>query len=103
MALSDRLAAAASELREASADPLDFYRLRELVMELATLMTQSDLINEALKADISATYRGLAGPVRREFIADYEKTGLKCAYFLIGIYEALYGSGAAARATEPGG
>lgn len=92
MALDDRLAAAASVLREETEARLDFYRLREMVLEFVTLLLESDRASPALKVAVRESYAGLAGPVRKEFMADYERAGLKSAYFLLGIYEALYGS-----------
>ena len=91
MGIEDRLLTAAQSLGEAAEDPVDFYLLRNEIFAFAKLLASADKVDLRMRDVIGSAHLGLAGPVRTPFLTSYQSAAVKSAYFLLGVYETLYG------------
>jgi hypothetical protein len=90
MSLEDRLLEHRESLRDKTEDPIELWELQADIISFAGLLLQSDKIKPELREKIRSVQRGASVPIRLAFQAAFEKEHLKAAYFLIGVYEAVF-------------
>lgn len=90
MSLEDRLSAAREKIRDECEEPINLPRLSRTIYEFADLLLACNLYSKEVDWAIKTAQQAIMVPIRPGFNGQYEREFIKAAYYLAGLYDAMY-------------